>query len=77
MKDQPVFLFNNRTLTKVYKTHSMKFYGSEDKFLQHKSVEEKLGQVEVIRLRNGNVTETSIMIEIQKIKRSAGKHAEF
>ena len=55
----------------------MKYYNSEGMIPQQTPVREILGQIEVIGLRNGNITENSNMVDIQKIIRITGKQTEF
>ena len=51
MNDDLVFAFNNQIFTKVGAVLRMKYYNPEDIIIEHKPVKEKVGKVEVDRMR--------------------------
>ena len=73
MIDVLVEMFNNQTFTKGYAILKVKYYDPKNLIVQHLPVNEKIGKLEVNRLRNGYIDQYLTSVDIQEIVKTGGK----
>ena len=76
MNDVCVDAFNNQTINQNSNENTiskMKFYNPPNLIFQHLAVKEKIGNVEINRIRNGYFVDTLTSGDIQEIVKTKGK----
>ena len=79
MNDVYVEAFNNQTFNQDGDESAMltKYYNPPNLIFQHLPVKEKVKKVEVNRMRNGYIIDTSTSVDIQEIVKIGGKVIEI
>ena len=73
MKDELVTEFNNQTFTQGSAILKFKYYNPKNLIVQHLPVREKVNKIEIIRMRNGYITQVLSSVDIQKIVKIGGR----
>ena len=76
MNDDLVEKFNNQTFTEGSAILKGKYYYPKNLIVQHLHVKEKVNKFEIIRMRNGCITQVLTSVDIQEIVKIGGKVIE-
>ena len=74
MNDELVEKFDNQSFTQGSAISKVKYYNPKNLIVQHLPVKEKVGKIEVNRMRNGYIVQTLTSFDIQEIVKIGGRN---
>ena len=77
MNDTLVEMFNHQTFTRGSAILKIKYYNPKNLIVEHIPIKEKERKIEINRMRNGYIIDTSTSVDIQEIVKIGGKVIKF